>query len=167
MKSFYLIRHAKSNWETAIGRDFDRTLSEEGHQDAKNMAVFLNHQNITPSLIITSPAIRALTTCKYFATAFEYEHGNIEVKHEIYEAVPTDLYEIIHNIDAKHDVVFLFGHNPSISYFTDDYLKDYVPEVLPCSIVHFQLESDSWKDFNRDKAKFIAIWEPQRIFSQV
>ena len=166
MKSLYLIRHGKSSWEDAKVRDFDRPLNEQGRRDAEYMAAFLKNQNVKPELFISSPAVRALTTCKYFAAAFEQPIEKITQEYNIYEAVPDDLYKIIQSIDNQHNTVLLFGHNPSISYLADHFLNDFLPEVATCGIVHLELNNEEWNSFSPLSAKFIAMWEPKKILSQ-
>jgi phosphohistidine phosphatase len=167
MKSLFLIRHGKSDWEDAKVRDFDRPLSERGHQDAIAMASFLKTQNINPTFFISSPALRAHTTCKHFAEAFDYPAAMILLRQEIYEAVPDDLYKIIQSIDNQYDTVLMFGHNPSISYIADHFLSDYIPEVPTCGVVQFSLEQGGWSSFSPKTAKFVAMWEPKQNLSVV
>jgi phosphohistidine phosphatase len=162
MKSLYLIRHAKSSWEDVQRRDFDRPLSEDGHQEATTMAAFLKNLNVIPEQLICSPALRTLTTCKHFASAFDYPTEQILKQEKLYEASIENLYDVIHRIDNQYDTVFIFGHNPSVSYFADIYLNDYLPEVVTCGIVHLQLDGEKWADFSPKKAAFVAMWEPQK-----
>lgn len=163
MKNLYLIRHAKSSWDDAKVTDLDRPLNEKGHQDAKLMAEFLYSQSIAPDLLVSSPANRAISTCQYFASVFDYNIANIQQNTAIYEAIPNDLYRIIQQLDNIHNTVLFFGHNPSISYFLDEYINDYIPEVAACGIVHFEMHDQNWKNFSPEKAKFVALWEPNTI----
>jgi phosphohistidine phosphatase len=167
MKSLYLIRHAKSSWEDVQRRDFDRPLSEEGHQEATTMATFLKNLNIEPEHLICSPALRTLTTCKHFADAFAYPTDQIIKQEKLYEASIDNLYDVIHRTDNQYNTVFIFGHNPSVSYFADIYLNDYLPEVATCGIVHFELNSQKWADFSPSKATFAAMWEPQKKLTPI
>jgi phosphohistidine phosphatase len=164
MKSLYLIRHAKSSWEDVRVKDFDRPLNERGHQDAPSMAAFLKSHHIQPDIFISSPALRAKTTCEYFSSVFGYPNENILFEDNLYEAMPNTLYAIIHSIDNQHNTVFMFGHNPSISMFMDYFLQDYIPEVPTCGILKFELSSEKWADFLPQHAIFKAMWEPKKIF---
>ncbi len=167
MKEFYLIRHAKSSWEDFRIRDFDRPLNERGHRAAPCMASFLKNLNITPDILISSPALRAITTCEYFARTFDYPKDKILKVESIYEALVENLYEVIHSIDNQHDTVFLFGHNPSISSFSDSYLEDFIPEVPTCGVVKFESSAKTWQEFTPSTAKFVAMWEPKKVFAEV
>ncbi len=63
MKTIYLIRHAKSDWDNPLLQDIERPLNERGYADANVMGTRLK----TPGLIISSPAVRALSTALIFA----------------------------------------------------------------------------------------------------
>jgi phosphohistidine phosphatase len=43
-KVLFLIRHAKSSWETGLLSDFDRPLNERGKKDAPEMAARLKNK---------------------------------------------------------------------------------------------------------------------------
>jgi phosphohistidine phosphatase len=164
MKHLYLIRHAKSSWDNQTLSDFDRPLNDRGNATAPLMADLLKSQGIKPDLLITSPANRAISTCKFFADAFAYPHELIQQESTIYEAVPDDLYKIIHAIDNRYKTVMLFGHNPTISYFLDQYINDYLPEVPTCGVSIFKLNVENWKDFNPTNVKFVSLLEPKKMF---
>lgn len=85
-KQLLLIRHAKSDWGNAGLRDFDRPLNGRGKSSAPEMAERLVKQQIVPELIVSSPALRAITTAQYFATAWHIPLENIELEPAIYEA---------------------------------------------------------------------------------
>src|ERR1700749_294585 len=66
MKKLLLVRHAKAEKETG-GKDFDRPLKYIGMQDAGYMADRLKDKSFIPELIVTSSALRTLTTAEIFA----------------------------------------------------------------------------------------------------
>ena len=66
MKTVCFIRHAKSSWDQAGLSDIDRPLNIRGKTTAPIMAKILADKDITPDLIISSPAKRARQTAKPF-----------------------------------------------------------------------------------------------------
>ena len=66
MKKLFLIRHAKSSWDDATLKDFDRPLNKRGEQNAPLMAKRLKTKQITPDIIYASPANRAKSTALIF-----------------------------------------------------------------------------------------------------
>ncbi|MFT3991486.1 MAG: histidine phosphatase family protein [Luteolibacter sp.] len=51
------------------GGDFQRTLIEKGHQQAKNAGRFLTEKALLPDLVLTSPLVRARQTAEDFCQA--------------------------------------------------------------------------------------------------
>ena len=70
MKHLTLVRHAKSDW-TLPAKDCDRPLNRRGQREAPGMAQRLAEQHVHVDLLITSPALRALTTATFFRRALE------------------------------------------------------------------------------------------------
>ncbi|MGB4972019.1 MAG: histidine phosphatase family protein, partial [Cyclobacteriaceae bacterium] len=60
--TLYLVRHAKSSWENPDLSDFDRPLNERGRKDAPRMGKRIKEREITPDLMLSSPANRAIST---------------------------------------------------------------------------------------------------------
>ena len=67
MRTLYICRHAKSSWADPGQDDFDRPLNERGLLDAPRMAKIFRERGEPVDLIVTSPAVRALTTARFFA----------------------------------------------------------------------------------------------------
>ena len=86
MKKLYLARHAKSSWKNPDLDDYDRPLNKRGIRDAPFIGKKLKEKNILPDLIISSPAIRAITTAKELAAQMGYPEENIILDENIYEA---------------------------------------------------------------------------------
>ena len=62
-----LVRHAKSSWDNPALADFDRPLNARGERDAPRMAQHVRRALGIPDRIVSSPALRALTTARVFA----------------------------------------------------------------------------------------------------
>ena len=67
IKKLYIIRHAKSDWSDDTLKDFDRPLNKRGLKNAPFMGSLLKNKNINPDLILSSPALRAITTAEIIA----------------------------------------------------------------------------------------------------
>jgi len=77
MKQLLLIRHAKSSWDDAAINDIDRPLNDRGKKDAPKMAERLLDKKVKIDGFYSSPAKRALTTCKLFVKAYDKKEKNI------------------------------------------------------------------------------------------
>ncbi|NNC67514.1 MAG: histidine phosphatase family protein, partial [Gammaproteobacteria bacterium] len=58
MRILTLVRHAKSSWNDADLRDFDRPLNNRGLKTAPEMGKRLAEAGYKVDIIISSPAIR-------------------------------------------------------------------------------------------------------------
>jgi phosphohistidine phosphatase len=63
-KKLLLVRHAKAKSGDFEIKDFDRPLSQKGIDEALEMGQQLFQGNIFPDGIISSPALRAISTAK-------------------------------------------------------------------------------------------------------
>src|SRR5688500_4533393 len=115
LKTLVLVRHAKSSWKDASLPDRDRPLNRRGKRDAPEMGRRLAQLVGTPDLIVSSPAARALATARVFAEAVDYPVDGIREEERIYEAAPTEILDVIRDIDDDVDGVPLFGHNPGLT----------------------------------------------------
>jgi len=84
MKTLYLVRHAKSSWNDQSLSDQQRPLNKRGHISALDMGERLKLRNVNVELIISSPALRALTTARYLADAIGYDQQNIQLESQMY-----------------------------------------------------------------------------------
>ncbi|MCY1521619.1 phosphohistidine phosphatase SixA [compost metagenome] len=143
-KRLILIRHAKSDWSSVAQRDFDRPLNRRGHANAPEMAERLVKQGIVPDLIVSSPALRALTTATYFARAWNIAEQEMVLDKSIYEANVKDLLQVINGFDNTFSTIVLFGHNPGITDFVN-YLTNAALDQMPtCGVVMLEMEVNDW-----------------------
>jgi phosphohistidine phosphatase len=161
VKNLFLIRHAKSSWAEIGSKDFDRSLDERGLRDAPKMAKILRGMGITPDLIISSPAKRAKTSAQFFAKEFDIPLEKIDLQANVYEASESDLLHVIRNIDNAAKTVFLFGHNPTLTYFPNRYTDDFIDNVPTCGIVLLNVNTESWSDFNEKTVSKKGFWYPK------
>src|SRR5687767_8864433 len=164
MKTLYIIRHAKSSWDDQEIRDFDRPLNERGKRDAPRMARRLKEKSVTPDLMLSSPAKRALSTCKRIAEVLKYPEDNIQTDKDLYHASTDGILRIIKSIDDKHNVLLLFGHNPGLTDFVNDFMetkKNFIDNIPTCGIVCFKIHSDSWKDVKFGEGELVFFDFPK------
>lgn len=160
MKTLFLIRHAKSDWSINVP-DFDRPLNERGKKNAPKMANFLKNLGVRIDSFVTSPAIRALTTCKYFAEVFENE--NITKIEKLYDASSSDFLEVLENLSNEIENVAIFSHNNGITYFANSLTNENIVHLPTCAVVGFKIETENWQDFKNSKKEFLFFYTPKEI----
>ena len=77
MKTLFLVRHAKSSWDDSTLADRSRPLAARGERDVATMGKRLSQRHVRPDLIVSSPAVRALSTAKVIAKALDYKAKDV------------------------------------------------------------------------------------------
>ena len=144
-KKLYIIRHAKSDWENAAcTSDFNRPLNKRGQQAAPQMGKRLANKNLKPQLIITSPALRAFATAKYFAKTWNIKEFEIVLHPEIYEANIGILLNSINKFDNKFDSIAIFGHNPGLTDLVNYLTNSHIANMPTAGVVIIDFAIDNW-----------------------
>ncbi len=149
MKTLYLIRHAKSDWSIGYVSDIDRPLNERGYSDAHTMSLIVKEKKIVPDLIISSPAVRAISTALLFCRILNYDPKSILINKNLYDTSAKEYIHAISKIDNKHKVVFLFGHNPTITNTANALTNAMTEEMPTCAIAGIQSDVSDWDVFSK------------------
>jgi phosphohistidine phosphatase len=160
-KQLLLIRHAKSDWNNAGLRDFDRPLNKRGNANAPEMAVRMLKQNIIPDLMVSSPALRAITTAKYFAETWHIEATKIQLEKTIYEANIKALLQVVNQLDNQANQVALFGHNPGLTDFANYLSNANIFNMPTCSIVMIAFPIENWNEVSADTGSLVFFDYPK------
>jgi len=125
----YLLRHAKSSWNSPAARDLDRPLASRGEKAAHLMGNWMQAQGILPRLTISSPARRAQQTAEIVTTQLALPRDTISYDARIYMADSETLLEVLKEWANKQNEMMLVGHNPGL----DDLLIGLCGDDLPLS----------------------------------
>lgn len=148
MKTVYLVRHGKATSRDIEMPDFERTLIERGINDSHEVAERLRKQGVKPSLIISSPAARAIQTARIFAEHFKYPKKMIRTRKALYDQTENTLMDIIQSIDDEHKTVMLVGHDPSFSYFAGYLAKNFNKNLPTCGVIGIDCKIQSWSEID-------------------
>ncbi len=146
MKHLWLIRHAKSSWSHTDLADHDRPLGERGLRDAPRMGRLLKDRGLLPDALVSSTAVRALSTARLIAHELNYPLTDIHLDARIYEATESRLLVVVRELDPAWEQVCMFGHNPGFTYLSNEFKGEYIDNVPTCGIVHIQMDVKSWKE---------------------
>lgn len=165
MKTLYIVRHAKSSWDEPDKADFDRKLNDRGKRDAPRMAKRIKERGIHPDLMISSPARRALSTCKRMAKVLEYSKEKIKTDQKLYHADDEDILQVIQQLNNKLGHVMTFGHNPGLTDFVNSLMNEErdIDNVPTCGVVAFQFDIDSWSQLTWGIGKLLFFDYPKRL----
>ncbi len=161
IKTLSLIRHAKSSWKYDHLDDRDRPLNTRGMRDCALMGMVLSRRGYSPSLIISSPALRALRTAEALASAIGYPETNIRLDSRMYHAGAAQVLELARQFDDALDWVACVGHNPGLTELVG-LLVGRGPDNVPTgAVVDIRFNTRRWQeigaagviDFVMDKPK--------------
>lgn len=150
MKKLYLLRHAKALVYSPNNLDIDRPINEEGKREAELVGELLLKKNEIPQLIISSSALRAISTAKIVAQKTNYTKNKILVDKNIYNAKTITLKKIIQNLDDKIDSVMLVGHNPGISDLVDELSASNFDFLPTAGFVCLEKNIQGWDEIDGD-----------------
>ena len=153
MKTLTIVRHAKSSWEFPELADFDRPLNKRGKNDAPAMGQRLAAKDISPDLIVTSPAKRALKTSKVVAAEIGYSKKKLVTEERVYMADVVELMSVLHKIDNSYKDVFLVGHNPGMTDLVNDLIDESIINVPTCGVVRAKFNIKTWKALKKGTGK--------------
>lgn len=164
MKLLYIVRHAKAQHDAETSKDFDRALTEFGKIDAQAMAQYLFSHSDMPDILLSSSAKRALQTAEIFAEVYKINKDKILKQKNIYDALDTrDLILIVKAIPDTAQIVFLFGHNPSVTALANFCTSDQLHELPTCAIARIELDADTWSAFDNKTATWTNFWVPKSV----
>ncbi len=164
MKTLFLVRHSKAVTRKANLPDFQRTLVKSGEKKATSMAKKLKKEGVTPDLMISSTANRALETAHLFAQNLDYPTHEIMVKDALYnEMSPEALLYLVRQVNDRYKSVMLFGHNPAFTDFACHLVKGFDQDIPKTGIVGIQFQKDNWKDVSKGSGKVEFFEYPRRV----
>ena len=163
MKQLLLVRHAKSDWSDDTLIDFDRPLNSRGRHDAPLMAAFLVKRRVAPTYLYSSPANRAYSTARLFASHFGIAENDISTDHALYEAHTHQIVDAPTQLPDAHDTVAMFSHNPAITSAAAQFSEDFVPNIPTCGVALIEADVASWANFTPATASLKSLWFPKRV----
>jgi phosphohistidine phosphatase len=161
MKTLFLVRHAKSSRDDPSLPDRDRPLDDRGRQDAPKMGRRLAKRDVKPDLLLSSPALRALTTAQLIAEEIGYKRKNIVVDDRLYASSAGDLLAVIRALDKKLNRVMLFGHNPEFTVLAH-WLSTEIINMPTSAVVEFDFDTKAWSDVGAVKPGNVVFDCPKR-----
>ena len=154
-KRLFIVRHAKSSWDTPQLTDFERPLNNRGLRDVPDMSQRFLESGYKIDLLLSSPAERAIATAKGFAAKLEVPIHNIRQKQGLYHASAFSIRRIIAGIPNDTQNVMVFGHNPGLTFLINELSNFYLDNLPTCAICGIEFNITSWKSvLNTEGNKF-------------
>ena len=161
MKTLLLLRHAKSDWDDASLKDFDRPLAARGERDAPRMGKALRKRGPLPDLIISSPAARAKATIEAVAETAKLDL-EIRFDESVYGASSPELIKLVLGLPDKSSCAMLVGHNPGFEDLVGRLSGSH--ERMPtAALACIEFKVDHWSDVNDGEGKLVWLLTPKSL----
>jgi phosphohistidine phosphatase len=161
MKTLFVMRHAKSNWNDANLSDFERPLNERGLQAAPFMGELIHKNRFKIDSIVSSPANRAKQTAALVKEAARIK-CEIEYNEKIYEASAQRLLEIVSEFDDRIESVLFVGHNPGFENLVK-ILTGKTESMPTAALAVIDLNIKSWKETSAEKGALRNCIRPKEV----
>lgn len=159
MKHLYLLRHAKSSWDDDAIADFDRPLNQRGLTAAPFMGELMARRAMSPELIISSPAKRAMQTA-ILVQGSSGLHGPMRYDERIYEASIQTLRSVVSQISDAISSVLIVGHNPGMEGIIRYLTGDLIP-MPTAALAVITLSVESWAEITADRGVLTEVYRPK------
>ena len=164
MKRLTILRHAKSSWDDAQLKDFDRPLNDRGWKAARRMGREIKQRGMHFDFVLASPAARVRETLDGLREKLDL---NIEVRFEprVYLASEAVLLELIRELPDAIEAPLVVGHNPGLQSLvfalTDD---QRVSEKFPtAALASIAVRVRRWADLKPGGGKLAELILPKEL----
>jgi phosphohistidine phosphatase len=157
MLKLLLLRHAKTEKNSATGLDFDRPLAPKGLSQAKSMATHLTHIDLTKTVVFCSDAKRTVQTFDFLRQ--QNDLASYLFDHNLYLA---DRETLLNQLWKQQGdlTVLLIGHNDGLSdlasFLTDTYLH-----LSTCTLLTLDVHLDEWQHLSRGTCTISEEFRPE------
>lgn len=168
MKTLYVLRHAKSDWEDESLRDFDRPLNHRGRKAAKAVGHEMRDRGIRPDLIIASPAVRAKETVERVVGGFG-EDLRVTEDRRIYESGTAALLDIVRAAPDDADHVMIVGHNPGfqnlvVALTEPSALREEAEQKFPtAALAEIRFDVGRWSELSLGTGQLEDLVKPRDL----
>ncbi len=116
--------------------------------------------------LLSSTAVRAFTTAKEFAIALGIKEKDIIQSDELYLADEDDILSEVKTFIDDYDTLFIFGHNPGLTYFANRVCDADIANVPTSGVVCVTFDVDKWMDIGYGKGNLEYFEYPKKYLKE-
>ncbi len=169
MLDLFLLRHAKSDWNSYDGSDFSRDINSIGIEKTKIIGDYLKKKKIRIQEVLCSPSIRTKKTLEIILEFFE-EDPIINFVDNLYNFPDLGIFQTVIK-EAKKRSVMVISHEPGLSESIEDLTnnlgdKDCQRAMLKfptSSIFHIKFNSKSWQEISKSNSTVVSFVTPRDL----
>ena len=171
MKTLFLLRHAKSSWDSPALADHDRPLTPRGERAAALVGHYLGAHHARIDLVLCSTAVRAVETRKRVMAAIGSPFPPVEHERGLYLCGARTLLERLRDAPDSATGLMLVAHNPDLHELArelagsgDHEHRHALEEKFPtaaCAVLVF--ETMHWRDLDRGAGRLADFVQPRKL----
>lgn len=147
MKTLTIVRHAKSSWDNEDWTDIERPLNEKGFSDAELMSPIIAKKLVKkPDVILSSNALRALSTANIFAQAIGFTEDAVVIENGLYDRGTKYIINLLKTQVDDVNSIILFGHNPDVTSMAIYFLGDFRESLPTCAVISIDFDIEQWAE---------------------
>ena len=104
-------------------------------------------------IILSSPANRALSTCKLFMTHLEVKDEKLQIIEDLYDFGGQSVINFIKSLDDDYKNIIIFGHNHAFTSISNIFGDKFIDNLPTSGLVMIEFEIDHWKSLQQGKTK--------------
>lgn len=162
MLRLILLRHGKSDWDDPRLDDFHRPLAPRGLRDVPEMGRRLARRAQVPDLIISSSAVRAISTARAVARELDYREDRIVEEARLYHAAPGTMLSIIGGAPAAAGTLMVVGHNPGMTELANMLDKVRIDNMPTAGMLCVEFTAADWESIEPAAARFAWFDYPKK-----
>lgn len=108
-KRLFVLRHAKSSWDSPALDDHERPLAPRGRKAVEVMSLHMRASGIEPQLVLCSSSRRTRETLDGIAVGGEHL-----IEQSLYSATCEELLARLRDVPDAVSSAMLIGHNPAV-----------------------------------------------------
>jgi phosphohistidine phosphatase len=167
MHRILLLRHGKSSYKNKSLKDYDRPLGKRGKRNSRRIGQWMATENVTPDLIISSPAKRAVQTTNRVCKQLGIARSEVQWEKDVYNARATTVLQILSNVPEDIETVLVVGHHEALesiilrlSRWTE--IPPY-PKLIPTAALAWLEIKGKWAGIEDCKASLKSITRPRDL----
>jgi phosphohistidine phosphatase len=161
MKTLYLLRHAKSDWNLYNITDFDRPLNERGLKDAKRLSAFLEDGEYSFDKIYCSAAVRTTQTHDRVLGRMG-AHADTEFLHDLYHCNSAHIVKLLKMQPNSVSSVMIINHMPTIQIIYEMLSGESIDNYPTCTFSAIEFSGD-WVDIDNRSCSTKLFLSPKHL----
>lgn len=162
MRTLFLMRHAKSDWDAPVGGDHERPLNSRGRKAAALMGRFFSRLELAPDLVVSSTAVRARTTVELAAEAGGWR-APIRLTRELYDSSPVVVLEVARQAPAEVERQLLAGHEPVWSELAGALIGGGQLRMATATVAAITFEIERWSEIAPGRGRLLWLIGPRQL----